>query len=486
MATWALVLLAVVCLVNAGLRDAAGDGQAFLPLDVDPPDAPRILPESEKPFFDLVSLIYSTASEEDKERLQAARSSWLSEKTIGGLSFKYVVLICADDSGAFRLLGEPDVAIIPCKHGYTSLVTKGIEGYRYIASNYRFDYVLKTDMDTVVPLSCIVKSIKEVDRKKCPSFGIGRWYAGGDSKVWTIGDVPYGPKYHNEPYKADTGNNFYNPYASGWANVWSADVARFLGMFGRSDAQTPEWRRTWMIDDAAIGTFIIGLDICRVGLACQTPSGISAAEVALQNRAIADDKSSLPVLAGEKIEGFEGPFKDDVPGIGDLMNIHAPNIGNCAHRCQMLKGCQSFEFSPSVQESEDIKNCQIATGSSFGGKQFADYVAYLKVGVANVGAMAGVAMVPISGFRGPYADDVPGIGDIANVQVNDLDSCAARCRAEPTCKSIEFSRSVTAEAAVKNCQLATGDKRSGFQYLDFVLYIRDAAEGGAAGAASPR
>lgn len=174
----------------------------------------------------------------------------------------------------------------------------------------------------------------------------------------------------------------------------------------------------------------------------------------------------LEVGAGGKIKGYDGPFNDDVPGLGDLMDVQVSSLANCAARCQMLARCQSFEYSVTAKAG----NCQLASGTARAGVQYADYVLYLKEGVEDTGK--GEKMVPLDGFRGPFADDVPGLGDIANVHVKDLAACAARCRAEPTCRSFEYSKTATILAAVRNCQIATGNRRAGVQYLDFVLYVR--------------
>lgn len=326
--------------------------------------------------FDLMAMVYMTGSEEDVARYKAARQTWLRPSRVLGLSFNYICLVCADDPGVWRLFGEDSVVVVPCEHGYSSLVTKGIEGYRYLAKQFTFNYVLKSDIDTIVPLDCVVRSILAVNRSECPSFGMGHWFPPRSSQVWTLSDLPLGPKYHNEEYLSDTGNEFYNAYPSGWAVIWSGDVARFLGMFGQEGA--PQWRRSWRIDDAAIGTFLVGLDICQVGLPCHTASDVSAEDVADRSAAVSEDATELAVGAGGAIEGYRGPYDDDVAGPGDVANVQATSLGNCAARCKYLKRCVSFEYSPTAAWKSPIRNCQLASSSVRGGLKYSDFSLYVK------------------------------------------------------------------------------------------------------------
>lgn len=328
------------------------------------------------PYYDIVALIYATASEQDVQRMSEASNSWLRWNSTA-MSFNFVFAICADDPGTWRVFGQPHVALIPCVHGYGTLVTKGIEGYRYLSSHFRYKYVLKADIDTVVPMDCIEQGINSIDSKSCPSFGMGRWYPPQASKVWQYNDMPYGPKYHNEAYAADTGAEFYLPYMSGWAILWSADVAQMLGMFGH---ERPRWRSTWTIDDAAIGTFIVGLDICRLHLPCDTPTDVKAQDMASRNAALdSNNKVEAPTTGPQMaLKGFDGPLDDDVPGPGDLANVQATSLGNCAGRCLGLPDCKSFEYSPTQGIFEAIRNCQLATGNQRSGLAYKDFKLYIR------------------------------------------------------------------------------------------------------------
>merc|ERR1712118_445131 len=157
--------------------------------------------------------------------------------------------------------------------------------------------------------------------------GMGRWYPPASSKVWMYNDQPYGPKYHNEAYAADTGAQFYLPYISGWAILWSADVAQMLGMFGHD---RPKWRDTWTIDDAAIGTFIIGLDLCRLHLPCDTRTDVNAEDMAKKSGELSGPSKVVDEPNSRmELKGFDGPFDDDVPGPGDLAKVQATSLGNC-------------------------------------------------------------------------------------------------------------------------------------------------------------
>lgn len=346
-------------------------------LHKDHPEFTYGIEKADLPYYDIVALIYATASEHDVDRMREASGSWLKWTPTTSMSFNYVFAICADDPGTWRVFGQPHVALIPCVHGYTSLVTKGIEGYRYLSSHFRYKYVLKADIDTVVPMDCIEQGITSVDTEHCPSFGMGRWYPPKSSKVWQYNDVPYGPKYHNEAYAADTGADFYMPYMSGWAILWSADVAQMLGMFGHDK---PRWRSTWTIDDAAIGTFIIGLDICRLHLPCDTPTDVKAQDMSKKSDALAtptkvEEPTTSPAMT---LKGFDGPFNDDVPGPGDLANVQATSLGNCAGRCLANPECNSFEYSPTQGIFEAVRNCQLATGKTRSGIVYKDYKLYIR------------------------------------------------------------------------------------------------------------
>jgi len=331
--------------------------------------------ETELPFYELVAIIYMTGSQEDVSRLKHASASWLLSSS-SLRSFTFVCLICADDPDVWRLYGEEHVAVLPCRHGYPSLITKGIEGYRYVAENFRFSYVMKTDIDTVVPMDCVAQAIRSVDQKECPSFGMGFWYPGNHSKVWTLANQLYGPKFHNEAYLHDTGHEYYSPYPSGWAIIWTADVAKFLGMFGQ---KKPRWRRSWTVDDAGIGTFLVGVDLCRLPLPCSAQSGLASGSIDGVAKTVNDDSSQLQVGPGNTLTGFEGPLNDDVPGPGDLANVQASSLGNCAHRCQVESACKSFEYSPTVKILSPVRNCQLAVGTKKSGIKYLDFSLYVKL-----------------------------------------------------------------------------------------------------------
>jgi len=373
----ALALCCAMYLIRLGLYGLSPGGRDSSPSSHSRSGAD--VAAGQKPFFDLVAILYMTASEEDVQRLQTASRTWLAAlPPESGLTFTYVGLVCADDPGVDRIFGMEHVAVVPCKHGYASLVTKGIEGYKFISQNFRFSYVLKTDVDTIVPLHCVASSIALVDKERCPSFAFARWYPPRTSKAWRMGDWPYGPKYHNEAYIADTGNTFYNPYPSGWAIVWSGDIPRFLGNFGVDSTRAPQWRRTWTIDDAAIGSFLVGLDICRLPMPCHTPSGVQAKDMQERNKVIDDNKAELSLNSVGGYDGFEGPYDDDVPGLGELGNLHASSVGNCGSRCAADPMCMSFEWSPSMDPMGDIRNCQLSAGKNRAGVPYGDFKLWVK------------------------------------------------------------------------------------------------------------
>jgi len=235
--------------------------------------------------------------------------------------------------------------------------------------------VLKIDADSLINLACVEKSLREVP-KKCASFGMGLWRVAGDSKVFG----PEHGKYDNTAFREDTGADAYPPYMTGWALMWSADVARFLGMAGDQAKQMPKWRTSWTIDDAAIGTFVLGLDLCRLALTCpvwtdQEPSAMRTIWAVLS-----DPSTSSKVEKGGRIEGFSGPFDDDVPNLGDLYNLQAESLGHCAALCKAIGACRSFEYSRTAGKNwnDPIKNCQIATGTNRAGKQWRDFKLYIR------------------------------------------------------------------------------------------------------------
>lgn len=331
------------------------------------------------PTYDVIALVMATASPHDKSLMDAADKTWLNFSS-HTMRFTYFYALCHDepavaqcksgDPGCIR--DRPHVKVIPCRHGYKFLTSKSIEGYRYIVQNYDFKYVFKVDVDSLIDLSCLETSILHVP-KKCSSFGMGLWRAAMDSKVFSDGN----PKYDNAAFARDTGADGYPPYMTGWAMLWSADVVRFLGMAGLSGM--PKWRQTWTIDDAAIGTFVLGLDLCRLPMTCPVWTEQSGPQIEHIWDQLHKGKS-LAVGQDGKIEGFRGPFDDDVPNLGDLYNLQAKDLGHCASMCATNPQCRSFEFSTTAgtHHNDPVKNCQIASGTHRAGVQWRDYVLYLK------------------------------------------------------------------------------------------------------------
>jgi len=77
------------------------------------------------------------------------------------------------------------------------------------------------------------------------------------------------------------------------------------------------------------------------------------------------------------------------------------------------------------------------------------------------------------GFQPPVGDDVPGNGDIANVQLAHVEQCASMCLANPKCRGFEWSGTAKSEDATRSCQLVSStDSRAGMAYRDFRLYVR--------------
>lgn len=330
------------------------------------------------PAYDVIALVMATASPHDTKLMDAADKTWLKFSS-PTMTFTYFYALCHDEPAVQCSSGQPGcirdrphVKVIPCKHGYKFLTSKSIEGYRYIVQNFDFKYVIKVDVDSLIDLPCLETSIQQIP-KKCTSFGMGLWRAAMDSKVFKDGNG----KYDNSAFSRDTGADGYPPYMTGWAMLWSADVVRFLGMAGLSGM--PKWRQTWTIDDAAIGTFVLGLDLCRLPMTCPVWTEQSGPQI----EQIWDQLhkgNALDVGYGGKIEGFRGPFDDDVPNLGDLYNLQAKSLGHCASMCASNRQCRSFEFSSTAGErhSDPIKNCQIASGTQRAGQKWRDFVLYLK------------------------------------------------------------------------------------------------------------
>jgi len=314
--------------------------------------------------------------------MDVADRTWLN-RSMPSLTFKYFYALCHDEpavqackSGQRGCIRDRHaVTILPCKHGYQYLTSKSVEGYRYIAANFDFKYVFKVDVDSLLDLNCLESSITNLP-SKCASFGMGLWRAAGDSKVFAGRDAP--AKYDNTAFKRDTGADAYPPYMTGWAMLWSGNVVRFLGMAGLPNM--PRWRDTWTIDDAAIGTFVLGLDICHLPLTCPVWTEQSGSEMESIWSNLHEKNKSAVVGPGGTIPDYDGPFKDDVPNLGDLYNLQARDLGHCASLCSSNPQCRSFEFSPTAgaQWNDAVKNCQIASGTNRNGKQWRDFSLYIR------------------------------------------------------------------------------------------------------------
>jgi len=206
---------------------------------------------------------------------------------------------------------------------------------------------------------------------------MGLWRVAGDSKVFS---GVTGGKYDNSAYLRDTGADAYPPYMTGWAMLWSADVVRFLGMAGSGLPHMPRWRDTWTIDDAAVGTFVLGLDICHLPMSCPVWTEQSGDAIENMWTLLHDKDKTAKVGPDNRIAGFNGPFDDDVPNLGDLYNMQANTLGHCAALCSSDPQCRSFEYSNTagVKWDDPIKNCQLASGTNRAGAKWRDYVLYLK------------------------------------------------------------------------------------------------------------
>merc|ERR1719221_699776 len=99
----------------------------------------------------------------------------------------------------------------------------------------------------------------------------------------------------------------------------------------------PDWRQTWTIEDAAVGTFILGLDICRLELKCaiwteQMVQKFKFREMIL--RGADEDEIANAIQVDPKghfrVDDIEGPHNDDIPNLGDLANVRAKSLRHCA------------------------------------------------------------------------------------------------------------------------------------------------------------
>lgn len=427
--------------------------------------------KEELPYYDIIGLLFAVASEHDVLRMDAAAETWLAWKD-PKWSFTWMVVLCTDDPGVGKpgckpgigcARGKKNVVLVPCKHGYSTIVTKSAEGFRYLTSHYRFKYVIKADIDTMVDMSCIARAITN-EAGQCKSFGMGNWRLAGTSKVFKKSD-PGAGKYPNEPFIEDSGFHFYPPYMVGWLNVWSADVAHFIGMAGLPSARMPKWRDKWTIDDAAIGTFVMGLDICRLSLPCKAVTDVEYEQFKWRYEGDVTGHE-LKIVPDGPVKGFTGPLRDDVPGTGDIENIWTETVEACAEKCRANPECRSFEHSPTAGRRAAVKNCQLATGIQLTGHPCEDFSVYLKEPEKVI------ADGPVDGFEGPLPDDVPGLGDLANDFTETLEECAKKCREMPNCRSFEHSPTYRKTIGIKNCQLNSGTTRAGIKFEDFSLYIR--------------
>jgi len=370
--------LVAVLPVDARGSASAPTSKTRLPLAV---PAGKLQPTgARRPAFDVIALIMSTGSPNDRRRMDVADETWL-KKSMPGMTFKYFYALCHDEPAVQCKSGTPGcirdrkhVTILPCKHGYKFLTSKSIEGYRYISATFEFKYVFKVDVDSLLDLSCLETSIRNLP-EKCPSFGMGLWRVAGDSKVFSgEGNT----KYDNTAYREDTGAEGYPPYMTGWALLWSADVVRFLGMAGLSGM--PRWRNTWTIDDAAIGTFVLGLDLCHLSMTCPVWTEQSGDEMENVWSMLHDKDKVIEVSDGNAVKGYDGPFDDDVPNLGDLYNLQSKSLGHCAALCSSNPQCRSFEFSTTAGAGWDdpIKNCQLASGTNRAGAKWRDFALYIR------------------------------------------------------------------------------------------------------------
>lgn len=426
----------------------------------------------ELPFYDLVALIFATGSEHDVLRMGAAVQTWLGWKPKDSWKFRYFFVLCADDPGLKCKASEagcaranPNVTVVPCKHGYSTIVTKSTEGFRYLTHNYRFKYVLKADVDTMVEMGCIQNAVRN-EAGRCPSFGMGAWRQARTSKVFTKQD-PGAGKYPNEPFKDDSGMAFYPPYMVGWLSVWSADVAHYLGMAGLPASQMPKWKDSWTIDDAAIGTFVLGLDMCRLRVPCHVVTDVEYEQFQWHWEGDVTGHP-LKIVHDGPVQDFQGPLRDDVPGIGDIADTWTDTLEACAKICRDNPECRTFEHSPTRGRRAGMKNCQIASGTMRTGRQVDDFSLYVK----EAHLLTTVPDGPVDGFEGPLPDDVPGIGNLQNIFTETLEACAKMCSEAPACLSFEHSPTYRKSVHIKNCQLNSRADRAGTKFEDFSLYIK--------------
>lgn len=344
-----------------------------------------------KPYYDIVALIFSTGSAKDMKRMQLAEKTWLAwhGAYMTNLTMTWVYALCQGDPGTSNCSSSgvcssinDHAVMLPCPADYARLIGKGVAGYRYVAEHYDFRYVIKADVDSILDAKCTVKRIQQIP-KSCTSWGLGLWRATRDSKVFE--NEPGAGKYKNPVYKKDTGNDYYPPYMTGWAMAWSGDVARFLGMGGLpADGlhSMPKWRDTWTIEDAAIGTFIAGLNLCRLSLRSEcsiwtdmtTHNEYHKRDLILTN-ASEDELVNVihvKVLPKGEIEDFEGPLKDRISRPrnqhGDVANVQVESIKHCAAKCYLHPFCRAFEFSRNAT-AKDKESIEFSPNATAGDKE---------------------------------------------------------------------------------------------------------------------
>lgn len=356
------------------------------------------VPPAARPYYDIVALILSIATPKDVRRWELAENTWLKwhGKYTANLTMTHVFTLCEGDPGTKCTAGAPcpskrhNVVVLPCKNSYAALIAKSTAAYRYVADSFNFSYLLKADVDSIMDVACVVQKIMKIP-PTCRSWGLGLWRIARDSKVFDDRDLGAG-KYANPAYKRDTGNDWYPPYMTGWAFVWSGDIARFLGMGGLPNEQMPVWRQTWTIEDAAIGTFIAGLDICRVSLAgvCPIWTDVEPEHYHVHDLIITqgdENKLAEELKVNDKgqIKDVEGPHRDDdIPGLGDLANVQAKSLKHCAAKCFLHRKCRAFEYSATVTAdiTPAMGNCQLVSRKwPRAGRKYRDYHLYIRLDV---------------------------------------------------------------------------------------------------------
>lgn len=115
---------------------------------------------------------------------------------------------------------DPDL-ILPCKDGYTECTEKTLQAFEYIASNFEFEYIFRTNLGSYVNLPKILFFLSDKP--------VTKFYSG------IIGQAEYG------------GISF--PFASGSGFFLSQDLVKFI-VTNRNDLNNE------VIDDVALGLFM--------------------------------------------------------------------------------------------------------------------------------------------------------------------------------------------------------------------------------------